>query len=337
MLDSLSRRVLIAAAAVSFAAGCSGNALTPGGQSSVTPNAHQVGGGFRILPGPVVSGPIVVPLVAPRMNAPFGWPDKKKKHKEMLFVADSSGVLIYNPKKANSGPIGSITTGTSSPFGVALDKKGNLYVANIGNSTVTVYPKGKNSPSLTISTGISSPYSIAVDSKADIFVSNLGDNNITAYKSGSGSPYETISFGAYGQAVGIGLDASDNLWVACDSTNQVFEIKAGSTGVTSAGLVNLGGPIGISFGQKDQFFVSNFSLSDVDVFDYGTTSAKYTIGNGIEKYGPTQNGLDTGDELFQTNQSDNVVGYKKGADTPFSTLTGATSAAQIVGWPLVKK
>jgi sugar lactone lactonase YvrE len=335
MLQTVSRRALCAAAALSFAAGCSGNTLTSGGSSALTPSTHVAGQAGRILPGPVVSGPILIPLGHPITNAPKGWPDKKKK-KAILFVADcDSGVLMYDPTKANSSPVGSITTGTDCAFGAAVDKAGNLYVANISNNTVTVYPKGQTSPSLTISSAVSSPYSVAVDSKGNVFVSNLGNNTITAYAAGQTTAYETIAFNTYGQAVGIGTDGNDNLWVACDSTNGVFEIKAGSSGVTNSGITGLAGPIGVAFGPKDVLYVSNFSGNDVTAYDYGQTSPFETITSGMS--GPTQNGVTAKGAFFQANQDLNVVGFKKGQTTLFSTLMGASSAAQIASSPLVKK
>jgi hypothetical protein len=94
MFQTLSRRTLIAGAALAFAAGCSSNSLSPG-QSSFAPSSHRVPSGMRTLLGPLVSGPIVVSAVPRQPNAPRGWPLKKKKHKEILFVADgSSGVLM---------------------------------------------------------------------------------------------------------------------------------------------------------------------------------------------------------------------------------------------------
>jgi hypothetical protein len=336
MLHTFPRRALIAAAALSFAAGCSGASMTPGqSSSSVMPSAHHYAGPVRILRGPDVSGPIVVPLFPQRTNAPAGWPKKKKKA-PTLFVADcSGGVLLYDPNDPNSGPEGSITSGISCAFGAAVDKKGDLYVADISNSAVYVFPPGSSSPSLTITDGISGPYGVIVDSKGNVFVSNLDTNDITAYAAGQTSPFETINFNDYGQAVGIAVDSKNNVWVACDTSNAVFEIKAGSTGVTSTGLTGLEGPVGITIGDKDEVFVANFGGNDVGVYPSGKTSPSETITSGID--GPTQDGVTKSGMLFQSNQGDNVVGYKKGQTSPFSTLTGASSPAEIASSPEVKR
>ena len=335
---TLARRAVIAGTALSLAAGCSGTSLNPGQSSLTTSSSHRAPAGMRVLPGPVVAGPIIVPLVPGKVNAPAGWPVPRHHHRkpEFLFVADSSsGVLIYNPRKANSAPIGAITTGVNTPAGLAVDKSGALYVANQGTGTVTVYPKGSSSPSLTISNGISSPYGVTVDSKGDVFVSNLGTNDVTAYAAGQTSPYATISFNSYGQAVGLGVDASDNIWVACDSSNGVFEIPAGSTSVKNSGLTSLNGPISVAFGKADIIYVSNFASSDVNIYTYGTTSPSGTITSGIS--GPTLGGFTAINSYFQSNQSYDVVGYLSGQTSPFSTLSGASSPLGIASSPLVAK
>jgi hypothetical protein len=329
MLQTLTRRALVAGVTLSFLAGCSG--ISGNSWSSLTP-----GSATRILPGPAVAGPTIVPTIPRKPNARAGWPDQRTREHSLLFVADeSSGVLIYDPRVVNSSPIGSITTGVNTPAGLAVDRSETLYVANQGNNTVTVYPDGQSSPTLTISSGLSGPYGIAVDSMGNVFVSNLNTNTITAYAAGSTSPYETINFYTYGQAVGMAVDASDNLWVACDTSNAVFEILAGTTTVQNAGLSNLNGPIGVSFGRKDQMFVSNFAGSDVNIYTYGTTSPSGTITTGIEKYGPTLNGFSRPDKFFQTNQSDDVVGYTMHQTTPHTTLSGSGVPLGIASAPEV--
>jgi hypothetical protein len=329
-----------AVSALVFAAGCSSTSPSVAPvQSSLTPSNQESAPGMRVLAGPAVSGPIVVSLSPHRSHLPHVWPDRRSRGAETLFLADveNDEILLYNPKTPNPSPQGSITDGIDRPIGVAVDKHGALYVVNQDNNTLTVYPHGKTSPSLTIDNGLDGPYGVAVDSHGDVFASNLNSATVVGYKPGATTPFETMNFINLGQPVGVGVDGKDNIWVACDTTSEVFEIPAGTSSPINSGLTGLNGPIGISFGPKDVIYVSSFSSQRVNVYKYGATSPFLTITNGIEASGPTLNAVTARGAFFQTNQFLNVVGYKKGQSSPFSTITGNPNPVGIAVTPLVKK
>jgi hypothetical protein len=308
-LNTLFSRTLIAAAAFSFAAGCAGSIPSADQFSQLNPSA-------------------------------VGWPNKKKT--PILFAADGpSGVLMFDPNVPNGSPEGSIVDGVGGAAGLAVDSKCTLYVANTSSNTVTVYPRGATSPKYTISDGLNWPYGIGIDSKNDIFVSNIYADTVTAYHEGQTSPYETIPFDTYGVVMGVAVDAKDNVWVVSDygPPYVVFEIPAGTTQVKNAGLQDLNLPIGIAFGKNDEMFVSNLEISTVNVYKYGSTKPSRTITGGIEHYGATLNTVTASGLFFQANQRENVVGYKKGASSPFSTLnlTYPAEPLGVASWPLVKK
>jgi serine/threonine protein kinase, bacterial len=333
MLLIRSRRALVAAVALAMVAGCSANS------GSLAP---QSGGQFA--PGSVVEGKYFVPLVPHPWKLAHVWPARHHHRQQIMFVADpqNNQILMYNPKTPNPSPEGSITTGIDYPFGVAVDSSGTLYVANLlGGSpnigSITVYPKGHTSPSLTITSGLDNPYGIGVDSHGTIFATNLSNDTLVGYKAGATTPFETINFSNLGQALGVGTDGLDNVWVASDTTNQVYEIPAGSSTPQNAGLSGLNGSINVAFGNSNEMYVSNFGGSNVTVYAYGTKSPSRTITTGIEHNGPTLNGLTASDYFFQSNQNDNVVGYLKGQSTPFSTITGIPDPRGIASIPLVAK
>jgi hypothetical protein len=342
MFETPTRRALVVAAALAFAAGCSGNStsLAPNQSTSVVPLAQQLPPGMRLMRGAAVERPLVVPVLPHPWNLPHVWPDRR--HKQIMFVADpqDNQILMYNPRKTNPSPEGSITTGIDYSFGLAIGKNGTLYVANLlgGSSntgSITIYPKGKTSPSQTITDGASNPYGIGIDSKGDLFVANLGNDTIVGYKPGTTSPFETINFSSDGQALGLGIDANDNIWIGSDTNNSVWEIPAGSTTPMNAHLTGLSGTINVAFGQNDEMYVSNFAGPNVQVYTYGTTTPSRTITSGMT--GPTLSGLTQSDYFFQSNQDGNVVGFKKGQSTPFSTITGIPDPRGIASRPLVKK
>jgi hypothetical protein len=107
--------------------------------------------------------------------------------------------------------------------------------------------------------------------------------------------------------------------------------------VKNANLQSLDGPISVAFGKNDIIYVSNFSSSKVNIYNYGSTSVSGTITDGIETHGPTLGGFTAIGSYFQANQSDDVVGYLLNQTSPFSTLQDASTPLGIASWPLVKK
>ncbi|MGB8519881.1 MAG: beta-propeller fold lactonase family protein [Candidatus Tumulicola sp.] len=70
-----------------------------------------------------------------------------------------------------------------------------LYVANSGNDTVTVYAAASNTLLRTISKGIHTPYAIAFDPSGNLYVANYSANDVTVYAPGSDRVLRTISEG----------------------------------------------------------------------------------------------------------------------------------------------
>lgn len=104
---------------------------------------------------------------------------------------------------------------------------------------------------------------------------------------------------------------------------------------TNAHLTGLNGMINVAFGQNDEMYVSNVAGPNVQVYSYGTTTPSRTITIGMTA--PTLSGLTQSDYYFQSNQNANVVGFKKGQSTSFSTIAGIPGPRGIASTPLVKK
>ncbi|HLX26288.1 MAG TPA: SBBP repeat-containing protein, partial [Candidatus Cybelea sp.] len=67
------------------------------------------------------------------------------------------------------------TISSVTPYGLAFDRSGNLYVANEpknGSSNVRVYARGTPSVIRTITQGVTLPHTLALDAAGDLFVAN---------------------------------------------------------------------------------------------------------------------------------------------------------------------
>ncbi len=117
-----------------------------------------------------------------------------------------------------------ISKGLNAPNSLALDTRGNLFVANLNstpNSVVEFLPPFSNAtaPVATITNGVNEQGSIAVMS-SNLFVPNQGANTVTEYAAPYNGTPVTIN-GGQSQPVALAVDSSGNLYVANYGNNTV--------------------------------------------------------------------------------------------------------------------
>jgi sugar lactone lactonase YvrE len=148
-------------------------------------------------------------------------------------------------------------TGLDGNDGVAVDKAGDLWVANVGNSTLTEYgpaASGNNSPRLTLggpATGLSSPSHMTFDAAGDLWVTNPGNSKITEYAAASLqqtsmqpvnlTPAATVASTAVRAPGGITFDAVGALHVGDESARAIFGFAPGSPNGNATPTDNLAG------------------------------------------------------------------------------------------------
>lgn len=217
-----------------------------------------------------------------------GWISPSAKSKQVIYVssATSNTVYIY-PKKlapgANPNPIGEITDGIVSPAGSFVDHHGNLFVANNGNFTVTMYPHGSANWTLRY-TGFAYPNNIAVSPTGKVFIADFTGDKVVEFPKGSTRSELTIPIGY--PPHGVALDANNNVYVSYNTgahgggPGTVNEYAPGSTKGKNLNL-----PIGWAAGDvidgSGNLLVADQSNSAVYVFPPGSTTPSQTITQGL--------------------------------------------------------
>jgi tripartite motif-containing protein 71 len=233
-----------------------------------------------------------------------------------IYVADlsSRSVFVY-PRLGNStgalneAPIAAISgssTGLSDPRGIAVDSKGNIYVADGGNynasppipASVFVYAAGSSgnvAPMATISgskSGLSTPYGIVLDSSGNIYACDIGletgIESVFIYPplgSSTGllneSPTASISGTntLLGFPWGIALDSRRNIYVASFSGGvTVYSPVGNSTGILNevpiatinGSNTGLDGPNGIALDSSGKIYVADGDADSVFVYPAGS-------------------------------------------------------------------
>jgi YD repeat-containing protein len=225
----------------------------------------------------------------------FGYPIGMTSDKRGRFwIADAKNNRIqkwtipdyvpdYTPAlNSTFGSLGSGNGQLKHPGDVALDAKGNLWVADSNNNRVEEFsPEGQYLGQFgTSGSGngqLSRPAAVAIDSKGNFWVADSGNNRVEEFNekgeyvrkfgsTGTGN-------GQFSVPEGIAVDPAGNVWVS-DTRNARLEVfnEQGEfiriVGSYGSGPGQLGEPCGIDFNRSGNAFVADW------------------VRNRVEEYGP---------------------------------------------------
>jgi hypothetical protein len=181
---------------------------------------------------------------------------------------------------ARAGTTGGFTQGfVSWPQGTVSDRKGDIWIANCGNDSVTRYRGGDPDafqwlPNL----GLQKPFDIAFNGRGQAFVTAPGNSRVGMLaRDGTPTGRSPIGGGGLNRPMGIAADSRGNMWIAnsglvdvpCPSAKISTASLGGSltlisangvvrspTGFTGGGLTV---PWGIAVDGDDNVWVANFA------------------------------------------------------------------------------
>jgi uncharacterized protein (TIGR03437 family) len=143
----------------------------------------------------------------------------------------------------------------NTPYGIAVDTAGNLYIADLGNNRVRMVSPAGTITTVSGTDKLQAPRNVALDSASNLYISEFGGAHVwmlpaggtlqniagtgVAGFSGDGGPATAaqLSF-----PCGLAFDSSGNLYIADSSNNRVRKI-AGGIITTVLGTGDAGGAL----------------------------------------------------------------------------------------------
>jgi streptogramin lyase len=193
-----------------------------------------------------------------------------------------------------------LPNGSSEPWSITADTQGRIWFVqqnpaalvmfNPQTQTFSQYPiSGNGNESAT-------PESVATDTSGNVWFSALVTNNLGELKNGSSNviqysiPGTKVSIGSSSQSLSCGptvvkTDASGNVWVACEFSNQIDEFFPKNSTFLSFDLpLWLSAPAGFAFDNSGNLW---FTAADADRIGKAVlTSLKNGTTDGITEFAP---------------------------------------------------
>ena len=218
-----------------------------------------------------------------------------------ISTAAGNGLFSYS---GDGGP--AVAAQFNTPLGVALDRSGNLYVADSVNNSVRKIGSDGNVATF-VGSGLNRPQSVALDSSGNVYIADAGNHQVRKATAagvvttiaGTGTPGFSGDSSAASSAQlnaprGVAVDASGNVYVADFNNNRVRRIAAadgtistvagnGFAGFSGDGgaaiAAQLNGPVAVAVDSVGALYIAdsnNYVVRKVSQGNIGTIAGSGT-------------------------------------------------------------
>jgi sugar lactone lactonase YvrE len=158
------------------------------------------------------------------------------------------------------------SNGLNSPYDVAIDSSGNLYIADYGNNRVLkeTLSNGTYTQTVVTTSQLSGPAGVAVDSSGNVYIADSANNRVLKEAPTGGSYSETTIGSGMATPFGVAVDGYGNLYVAdSDNGRILLETPSGETYTQSALVTDLFQPFGVAVDATGNLYIAGRGMNQV--------------------------------------------------------------------------
>jgi streptogramin lyase len=199
----------------------------------------------------------------------------------------------------------------STPYAIAIDAAGNVWVANESGSTVTEFSTTGGVLATPAAAGLIGAQGIALDRSGNVWVANTAGNSVIEFTAASNfATSSSYTAGGIYAPSAIAVDSAGTAWVANFDGNSVTGLRAGGTAVSGspfAGNTNITVPSGIALDSSGNVYVTSGTngSSVVKLSNAGSYISTFTD-NALQ--GPVAVAIDPSEHVL-------VTGFTTGTST----------------------
>ena len=209
-----------------------------------------------------------------------------------------------------------VSSGLSTPDGIAVDGSGNVYIADNGNNAVKEWSAATQQVTSLVSSGLHSPKGLAVDGSGNVYVADSLNNAIKEWSAAT-QQVSTLASSGLTAPTGLAVDAFGNVYFA-DSTSAIKEWTAATRQLTTlvpSGLLN---PWGVSVDVSGNVYIADTQHNAIKEWSVSTGQVSALESSGLSS--PNGLAVDGSGNLYLADSGSSTAKEWNAATGQVSTL-----------------
>ncbi len=178
-----------------------------------------------------------------------------------------------------AGPTLTTNTGASY-YGVAVDRMGNVYIADSGDNAVKEWTAATGGLTTLVSSGLDSPNGAAVDYAGNVYIADSGDNAIKEWITGTGN-VTTLTSAGLSIPNGVAVDGAGNVYSANTGDDMVLKWTAASDKVSALVSAGLNSPEGLAVDGAGNVYIADTSDNAIKEVPYAFVDPGTRLESGV--------------------------------------------------------
>lgn len=197
-----------------------------------------------------------------------------------------------------------LSSGLTSPKGVAVGGQGNIYVADTGDNAIKVWNSGTQQVTTLVSSGLTNPAAVAVDAYGNVYIADTGDNAIKEWNA-STQQLTTLVPSGLSSPSGVAVDGLGNVYFSNTGDNTIGKLTASTQQVSVLVGTGLSGPTGVAVDVQGNVYFADSGHSAIKEWSVANQQVTTLVASGLNN--PTGVAVDGQGNVYFADTGDNAI------------------------------
>jgi sugar lactone lactonase YvrE len=216
----------------------------------------------------------------------------------------------------------SLSSNLSEPYGVAVDRSGNVYIADSGGGAIVEWEQSSNTPSILVSNGLSNPRGVAVDGSGNLYISDYANNALYEWSAVNNTLTPLVSSGLF-NPLGVAVDGAGNVYVADYGNFAIKEYSPANGNLTTLVSSGLLYPSGVAVDLAGNVYIADTGNNSIKKWSAASSNVT-TLVSGFA--GPAGLAVDGSGNVYIADTGHNAIKKWVAAGSLSTTLVSGLAS-----------